>query len=380
MASLAVLGATGSIGRQTLEVADRLGLHVTGLAAKQPGRDLTQIAKHYAESRVAVSGGDSHERAEFAAAIGEDRVDFGPEALVAMAAKPGQIVMNAIVGLAGLPATLSAVKSGNRLALANKESMVAAGSLVKRGLTEGGGELIPVDSEHSAIFQCLVGESGPARIVLTASGGPFRGRKSADLRGVTPAEALKHPNWNMGRRITVDSATLANKALEVLEAMALFELTADLIEVVIHPESVVHSMVVFEDGSIKAQLGPPDMRLPIAYALTYPERAGGILGAFELGGTSLHFEKPDLETFPALALGYQAGETGGTAPAIFNAADEVAVDAFLDGRLDFLGIAETIEQTLNAVDIGPLASLEQVLDADAAARRVAEGCISKRLR
>jgi 1-deoxy-D-xylulose-5-phosphate reductoisomerase len=376
---LAILGATGSIGRQTLEVAASLDLAVVGVGARHPSREFIQIAGMYPDARVAVAEATDDERQHFANEVGRHRVDFGPPALSDIAAVPGQLVMNAIVGLAGLPVTLAAAAAGNRLALANKESMVAAGEIVKDTVARAGGELIPVDSEHSAIFQCLVGEPIPEKVVLTASGGPFRGRTRDQLRDVRPADALAHPNWTMGERITIDSATLANKALEVMEAMALFDLTTDQVDVVIHPESIVHSMVVFTDGSIKAQLGSPDMRLPIAYALTYPERAVGILPPFEFAGSALHFEPPDRETFTSLGLGYAAADTGGTAPAVFNAADEIAVGAFLQNRLDFLGIAEVIEQVLSRVEIVPLGSLDDVIEADRAARSEAEACIARRL-
>lgn len=379
MKPLAVLGVTGSIGGQTLEVAEQLGIPIAGIGARSPSDGLIEIARRYPDARVAVATAD-HERSAFLEAVGIRRVEFGPEALTELAAQPGQVVMNGIVGVAGLPVTLAAARAGNRLALANKESMVAAGALVAEALAEGGGELIPVDSEHSAIFQCLVGEGAPAKIVLTASGGPFRGKDRAQLEKVTPAEALAHPNWDMGKRITIDSATLANKGLEVLEAVALFPVELEQIEVVIHPESVVHSMVVFGDGSIKAQLGPPDMRLPIAYALTFPERGSGIIPDFDFSGMALHFEEPDVETFPALALGYAAGRAGRSAPAVFNAADEVAVEAFLAGQLDFLGIASVIEQTLERTELRRIESLEDVLAADADGRRVASSCISDRLR
>ncbi|MDQ3500870.1 MAG: 1-deoxy-D-xylulose-5-phosphate reductoisomerase, partial [Actinomycetota bacterium] len=242
MESLAVLGVTGSIGRQTLAVADQLEMTVTGIAARRPSDELLEIAKRYPAADVAVAD-NGEARDGFVEQLGSRLVGFGPEALIAMASHPGQIVMNAIVGVAGLPVTLAAAEAGNRLALANKESMVAAGVLVREAVARGGGELIPVDSEHSAIFQCLVGEPPPAKIVLTASGGPFRGMKRRALAEVTPQQALRHPNWDMGQRVTIDSATLANKALEVLEASALFELGLDQVEVVIHPESVIHSLV-----------------------------------------------------------------------------------------------------------------------------------------
>ncbi|CAN5266082.1 1-deoxy-D-xylulose-5-phosphate reductoisomerase [soil metagenome] len=379
MRPLAVLGVTGSIGRQTLAVATQLGIPIVAIGAFRASEDFLAIARAYPEAEVALAGGDPDERRAFYAALGRE-VSFGPDALVAMAAGPNRRVMNAIVGIAGLPATLAAAEAGNHIALANKESMVAAGSLVNDAVDRGGATMIPVDSEHSAIFQCLVGEKDPARILLTASGGPFRGKRRDELKSVTPEQALRHPNWAMGRRITIDSATLANKALEVLEAVALFRLSLEQVDVVIHPESVVHSMVVFGDGSIKAQLGPPDMRLPIAYALTYPDRAEGIIPEFDFDGVSLHFEQPDRRAFPALELGYEAGRRGGISPAVFNAADEVAVAAFLGEKIGFAAITEVIEETMDEVEAGSLGSLADVLSADGEARRVAVASINKRLR
>lgn len=378
MRPLAVIGVTGSIGRQTLAVATQLGIPIVAIGAFRASEDFLAIARAYPEAEVALAGGDPDERRAFNDALGRE-ASFGPDALVAMASEPKRRVMNAIVGIAGLPATLAAAEAGNHLALANKESMVAAGSLVNDAVDRGGATLIPVDSEHSAIFQCLVGEKDPARIMLTASGGPFRGMHRDELRSVTPEQALRHPNWEMGRRITVDSATLANKALEVLEAVALFRLSLEQVDVVIHPESVVHSMVVFGDGSIKAQLGLPDMRLPIAYALNYTDRAVGIIPEFDFDGVSLHFEQPDRRAFPALELGYEAGRRGGITPAVFNAADEVAVAAFLEEKIGF-GETEVIEEAMDEVEAGSLGSLADVLSADGEARRVAVASIEKRFR
>jgi 1-deoxy-D-xylulose-5-phosphate reductoisomerase len=273
---------------------------------------------------------------------------------------------------------MAAATAGNHIALANKESMVAAGALVNRALEQGGGHLIPVDSEHSAILQCLLGDAEPRRVVLTASGGPFRGKDTSQLENVTPEEALAHPNWKMGRRITIDSATLVNKALEVLEAAALFRLGLEQVDVVLHPESIVHSLVVFGDGSIKAQLGVPDMRLPIAYALTYPDRASTeVIPDLDLSGVTLHFEAPDRVAFPALDLGYEAGRRGGTAPAVFNAADEIAVAAFLDGELGFLGIPAVIAETLDRIPVTALQSIDDVVQADREAREMARSVIAK---
>lgn len=375
--ALVVLGATGSVGRQTLEVADELGYRIVGIGARTPGPALADLALAHPDAAVAAAGGSLDERRSLEAALVGRRVEFGSEALTALAATPDAIVMNAVVGVAGLPHTLAALEAGNRLALANKESLVAAGPLVRAAL-ERRGELIPVDSEHSALFQCLVGEhpEGVERVILTASGGPFRGWDHDRLEGVTPEQALRHPNWVMGRRITVDSATLVNKALEVIEAHYLFGLDFDRIAVLVHPQSIVHSMVEFSDGSFKAHLGRPDMRIPIAFALTHPARGRSLVEPFAWPGQTLTFEEPDLDAFPALQLGYQAGRSGGSAPAVFNAADEVAVEAFLQGRLGFNGIPQIIAGTLDAIPNVQLSRLEDVIEVDRQARAAAAALIA----
>lgn len=375
--SLVVLGATGSVGRQTLEVADQLGFRVVGIGARTPGPELAALAMAHPDAAIAAAGGSVAERRSLEEAVGGDRVEFGSNALSTLAAIPGAIVMNAVVGVAGLPHSLAALEAGNRLALANKESLVAAGPLINAALKRGG-ELIPVDSEHSAVFQCLVGEAaeGVLRVILTASGGPFRGWDLDRLEGVTPDQALRHPNWVMGKRITVDSATLANKALEVIEAHFLFGLDFDRIAVLVHPQSIVHSMVEFSDGSFKAHLGMPDMKIPIAFALTHPSRGRSLVEPFSWAGRSLTFEEPDFEAFPALALGYEAGRQGGSAPAVFNAADEVAVEAFLQGRLGFTGIARVIAGTMESVPNVQLSGLEDVTEVDRKARAAAAAMIA----
>jgi 1-deoxy-D-xylulose-5-phosphate reductoisomerase len=349
---IAVLGATGSIGRQALEIVEaHEELEVCALASgSQP---LDELAAAHPRALTAV-GGDL------------------PALLDA--ATP-DIVLNAVVGFAGLPATLWALETGTDLALANKESLVAAGELALDAWERGGGRLIPVDSEHSAVFQCLEGRSAEsvASLVLTASGGPFRGRTRAELEQVTPEDALAHPTWRMGPKITVDSATLANKGLELIEAHFLFGLGYDDIEVVVHPSSIVHAVVRFRDGAALAHLGYPDMRVPISYALTYPDRAGTPVPALDLAsGLTLEFEAPDLDTFPLLDLARNAGERGGTYPCAFNAANEVAVAAFLDERLPFLGIADVVESALANVDGPPARDLADLEEADAEARRAAE--------
>ena len=372
MSQLAVLGATGSIGLQTLEVADRLGMAVTGLAAKRPSDALVELAARYPDAAVVVVGGTNSERRVFAERV-PNPVTFGSDAVIEMASVRGRVVVNGIVGVAGLASTLAALRAGNRVGLANKESMVAAGELVNAAAMEGEGELIPVDSEHSALFQCLHGEhpGDVARLILTASGGPFRGRRRDELTEVTPDQALAHPTWEMGGRITIDSATLVNKGLEVIEAHHLFTIPFERIEVVVHPQSIVHSAVEFIDGALKAHLGHPDMRIPIQFALSFPRRASGPGKQFSLSGVDLSFEPVDHQAFPALELAYAVGRKGGTAPAVYNAADEVAVEAFLAGRIGFLAITRVIEQTVEGVEAVPAVSLEAIMEADGEARRVA---------
>jgi len=347
MKRVAVLGATGSIGRQALDVINRspeLEL-VAASSGSQPIDGLAPLTQ---------VGGDATELLE--------------------QAEP-DVVLNGIVGFAGVRATLWTLERGIDLALANKESLVAAGELALAARERGGGRLLPVDSEHSAVFQCLEGRD-PATvhsIVLTASGGPFRGRNRTELHDVTPEDALAHPTWQMGPKITVDSATLANKGLEVIEAHFLFGLPYDRIEVVIQPTSVVHALVRLRDGAALSHLGYPDMRVPISYALTYPERAATEVEPLDLSsGLTLALEPVDSEAFPLLGLARRAGERGGTYPCIFNAANEVAVSAFLDGRQPFLGIAEVVEETIEASEGAPARHLDELIGIDAEARRVAE--------
>jgi 1-deoxy-D-xylulose-5-phosphate reductoisomerase len=373
---LVVLGATGSIGRQTLDVATRLGFEVSVIAARRGSDDLIGIAADWPEAQVVATAPTGDERLRMTSKLG-DRALFGSEVMEELAAVPASIVVNGVVGAAGLRASIAALEAGNRLALANKESLVAGGPVVLAALERGGGELLPVDSEHSALFQCLVGENRNEvrRLVLTASGGPFQGWAVEDLEQVTPEQALAHPTWNMGRRITVDSATLFNKGLEVIEAHYLFGVPYDRIDVVVHPQSIVHSLVEFVDGSLKAHVGEPDMRVPIQYAVTYPDRAEGALAEFDFASRSLTFDRPDREAFRALDLAYSAGRTGKSAPAVLNAADEVAVHAFLDGRLGFLGIAEVVERTVDAVPVADLTTVDDVIEVDREARAVAHSLL-----
>jgi 1-deoxy-D-xylulose-5-phosphate reductoisomerase len=344
---IALLGATGSIGRQAIEIIEtheELEL-VAAASGSQPIDGLAPLTQ---------VGGDLTELLE--------RAD--PD-----------LVLNAVVGFAGLPATLWALERGVTLALANKESLVAAGELALAAHRRGGGLLLPVDSEHSALFQCLEGRPRDQldSLVLTGSGGPFRGKSREELESVTPEQALRHPTWRMGRKITVDSATLANKGLELIEAHYLFGVGYEAIEVVIEPTSVVHGLARFRDGASIAHLGHPDMRVPISFALTYPERAQTPVPSLDLAdGVVLAFEAPDLETFPLLALARDAGEKGGTYPCVFNAANEVAVEAFLDGRLSFAAIADVVEEALADADGAPAQDLGELVEADARARRSAE--------
>lgn len=374
---LVVLGASGSIGTQTLEVADNLSMPVVALAARRPTPHLAVISRRYPDAVVALAGGSTEERESFTSAV-DNEVRFGTEAILEMAAESERIVVNGIVGSAGLRATVAALNAGNRVALANKESLVAGGDVVRAALTRGHGELLPVDSEHSALHQCLVGEPASAvvKLILTASGGPFRGRSRESLENVTPAEALQHPTWAMGPRITIDSATMFNKGLEVIEAHHLFDISYDRVDVVVHPQSVLHSAVEFADGSLKGHLGQPDMRIPIQYALTAPERQPSPADPFHLAGLSLTFEEPDRDTFPALDIAYGAGMSGGSAPAVLNAADEIAVEAFLQGRLGFLGISDVVARTIAAVEWRTVSTVDEVVDVDREARSVAASLIA----
>ncbi len=371
-----MLGATGSIGRQTLEVAARLGLEVVGLAARRGSSELFALAGAHPEADVVVADPTTLSAVPRNVAT---RLAAGPAAVEDMAGREGVTVVNGIVGSDGLGPSIAALRAGNRLALANKESLVAGGDLVLAAAAAGGGAIVPIDSEHSALWQCLVGEppDAVARLVLTASGGPFRGRPAADLASVTVAEALAHPTWIMGPRITVDSATMMNKALEVIEAHHLFGVDYDQIDVVVHPQSIVHSLVEFVDGSVKAQLGEPDMRVPIQYAISAPGRVQAPVPQLDLAGRSLTFEAPDLEAFPCLALGYEAGRRGGGAPAALNAADEVAVAAFLDGQIGFLDIAMVVGACLERSSHEAVETVDDVRAADAEARAHAAEALRK---
>jgi 1-deoxy-D-xylulose-5-phosphate reductoisomerase len=388
---IAILGSTGSIGRSTLAVValhpERFRIAVLGAYGSWQTA-VEQALKFRPDTLVLV---DPEAAAQARAALRDFgsaiRVESGADALAAaVAGADVHIVMAAIVGAAGLMPTLAAVRAGKRVLLANKEALVMAGRLLMEEVRRARTELIPIDSEHNAIFQCmpagyLPGEAarGVVRVILTASGGPFRCTELAQLEHVTPAQACDHPKWKMGRKISVDSATLMNKGLEVIEATLLFGLPESQVSVVVHPQSLVHSLVEYADGSLLAQLGAPDMRTPIAQALAWPERVVSGVQSLDLGQIGrLDFEPPDHVRFPSLELARAAARAGGTAPAVLNAANEVAVQAFLDRRLNFTGIAAVIDRVLQRLDACPVKALGDVLDADAAARRLAIALIEQR--
>ncbi len=363
--NLVILGSTGSIGRQTLDVVRSLkdGFKIIGLAA---GRNLKLLAEQIAEFKPEyVSYTDNGKRLRAAETtcklISLDEMAALPEA---------NIVIIATSGKSGLTPTISALKAGKTVALANKEALVMAGEIMMKEVRKGKGKILPVDSEHSALWQCLRGEGKPSRLILIASGGPFRGYTLKQLETVTVAEALKHPSWRMGKKITIDSATLMNKGLEVIEAHYLFDMPFDKISVLVHPESIIHSMAEFPDGVIKAQMSYPDMRLPIQYALTYPERPrNSELPKLDLSKVrTLTFEPPDTEAFPCLNLAIEAGKKGGTYPAVLCGADEVAVELFLKGKIKFLDIPRLVEKALASHEVNLKPTLQEILEADGWAR------------
>jgi len=386
---IALLGATGSIGGSALDVIARHPdrFVVEALSAHGQVDALLDLCARF-RPRMAIIADPAREtelraglRARGLATVGRG----GESALDEIAADPASdTVLAAIVGAAGVSSTLAAARAGKRLLLANKEAVVMAGGLLMRAVADGGARLLPIDSEHNAIYQCMPPDGsrgGVRRLLLTASGGPFRGRERASLAAVTPDQACAHPNWVMGRKISVDSATLMNKGLEVIEAAHLFGIAPDRIEVVVHPQSVVHSLVDYEDGSVLAQLGNPDMRTAIAYGLAWPERIACGVAPLDLAALArLDFEAPDFATFPCLGLAYAALRAGGTAPAVLNAANEVAVAAFLDGRLPFLAIPALIEATLDAMQVEPDDDLAVLRACDAAARRRARDLLPDRER
>ncbi len=372
---IVVLGSTGSIGTNCLDVVDHLSdrLEVQGLSAHSSSEALLRQAQRYRPRWVALTDAEAAQQFKASQLPPGCQLLHGPDAVTAMVQHPDvDIVVTAIVGAAGLLGTWAALEAGKTVAVANKETLVLAGALVTDLAARRGGRLLPVDSEHSAIFQAMQGNppSAVERIVLTGSGGPFRGRTRDELAEVTVEEALNHPTWRMGPKITIDSATLMNKALEVIEARWLFGLPPERIEVIIHPESVIHSFVEFKDGSVLAQLSPPDMRLPIQYALTYPERVAGPARRLSWGELSAwHFEQPDHETFPALQLGYEVARRGGTCGAVLNAANEVAVERFLHGDLGFLDITRACRAALDHHHYSPTPSLDELSACDRWARQ-----------
>jgi 1-deoxy-D-xylulose-5-phosphate reductoisomerase len=388
--NIAILGATGSIGTSTLDVIARHAerFHVVALSANRKVEELAALCRRFRPDYACMADATRAPqlRERLAASGVSCEILAGEAGLTQIASLPEvDCVMAAIVGIAGLRPTLAAARAGKKLLLANKEALVTAGSLFMDTVRSSGATLLPIDSEHNAIFQCLppfasgeLAAKGIRRILLTGSGGPFRARARAELHRVTPDEACAHPNWVMGRKISVDSATMMNKGLEIIEAHWLFGASAEQIEVVVHPQSVVHSMVEYADGSVIAQLGHPDMRTPIAQALAFPERIdAGVssLDLFRIG--ALTFERPDFERFPALRLAYDALRTGGTAPTVLNAANEVAVAAFLEGRLPFLHITAAIEETMAGVQVETPVTLDDVTAADARARARANQIVSR---
>jgi 1-deoxy-D-xylulose-5-phosphate reductoisomerase len=372
MKGVAILGATGSIGRSALAVLDQHGdsFRLVALTARRNGAELGTLVRRH-RPRVAVLTDAEPSPAD---RFGEVHWMTGREGLLAAATLPEvDIVINALVGAAGLRPTIAALRAGKRVALANKESLVCGGPLVLQAAGQGGGELVPIDSEHSAILQCLQGSppSAVERLILTASGGPFRTLSAERLAHVGPKDALRHPTWQMGAKVTIDSATLANKALEVVEAHFLFGIGYDRIDAVVHPQSIIHSMVEFFDGSVLAQMGFPTMEIPVLYALTYPERAEYRCRRFDpLAAGALTFEPIRRDSFPAFDLGLSAGRAGEAYPAVFNAANEVAVAAFLQERLGFLEIGSAIANALDQWRGGPIADVESVFEADRWARGV----------
>lgn len=386
--SITVLGATGSIGLSTLDVIrrhpDRFSVYA--LTAGTRADELATLSREFRPAVAVMADAEAAERLKaLLADMPETRVLAGEAGLCEVAASAeSDTVMAAIVGAAGLAPTLAAVRAGKRVLIANKEALVMSGKLFMDAVERHGAELLPIDSEHNAIFQCMPADkvrdprgAGITRILLTASGGPFREYAAEDLRAVTPAQACAHPNWSMGQKISVDSATLMNKGLELIEACWLFNTTPANVQVHVHPESIIHSMVEYADGSVLAQLGSPDMRTPIANGLAWPERIeAGVapLDLFAIG--RFHFERPDLQRFPCLRLAAEAFAAGGTAPAVLNAANEVAVAAFLEGRLCFADIPVIIERTLTATDVVPADSFDTIFAKDAEARRRAREQIS----
>jgi 1-deoxy-D-xylulose-5-phosphate reductoisomerase len=380
--TVTILGATGSVGRSTLDLIAREPerFEVLALTANSDVTGLAEAARRVGARRAVVARAECLDALKSALDGSAIEAAAGDEAVLEAAASGADWTMAAIVGTAGLRPTMAVLRSGGTVALANKEALVSAGDIMTKAARAGGATLLPVDSEHNAIFQCLAGNrtAEVRRIILTASGGPFLRLGLEEMRGVTPAQAVAHPNWSMGNKISVDSATLMNKGLELIEAFHLFPLPAEGFEIVIHPQSVIHSLVEYVDGSLLAQLGPPDMRIPIAYTLAWPERMATPCEPLDLVRVAaLNFEAPDETRFPALALARAALRSGGAKPAILNAANEIAVAAFLDGRIGFLDIASISAQSLEAYDPPPPGSIDEVLDIDREARAAASAIMRR---
>ena len=369
MRRIAVLGSTGSIGTQTLEVVENHpDMEITALAAGSNIRLLEEQIRRFRPKLAAVWSEERAEELKARVADLDVRVEAGMDGLIAVATEASaQVVVTAVVGMIGIRPTIAAIQAGKDIALANKETLVTAGHLIIPMVRERGVRLLPVDSEHSAIFQCLNGEHGNRihKILLTASGGPFRGKTREEMKNIQVEDALKHPNWSMGQKITIDSSTMVNKGLEVMEARWLFGVEMDQVQVVVQPQSIIHSMVEFEDGAVMAQLGTPDMKLPIQYALCWPERrpmGGERLDFWKLA--EIRFEKPDFDNFPGLSLAYEAGRTGGSLPTVFNAANERAVSMFLNRKIGYLTITDIIESAMRRHTVIPNPSVEQILEAE----------------
>lgn len=382
--SVTVLGATGSVGRSTLDLiaADPACFQVEALTANRRAEDLAALAKQHRAKLAVVADSSAYGALKQALSGSGVEAAAGPEGLIRAAAAPSDWVMAAIVGAAGLPATLEAVRRGAMVALATKECLVSAGALFMEEVRQSQATLLPVDSEHNAIFQALSGTSIDAveRLVLTASGGPFRKATAETIKAATPALALDHPNWRMGAKVTIDSATMMNKGLELIEAHYLFGIAEARIDILVHPQSIIHSLVTFTDGSVLAQLGAPDMRIPIAHTLGWPERLEADTPRLDLASIgTLTFEPPDQERFPPLRLARESLQAGGSAPNILNAANEVAVTAFLEERIGFSDIAAIVEATLAAMSVTPLDSLDTVFAVDDEARHRAADQIAERL-
>ena len=369
MRRIAVLGSTGSIGTQTLEVVENHpDMEITALAAGSNIRLLEEQIRRFRPKLAAVWSEERAEELKARVADLDVRVEAGMDGLIAVATEASaQVVVTAVVGMIGIRPTIAAIQAGKDIALANKETLVTAGHLIIPMVRERGVRLLPVDSEHSAIFQCLNGEHGNRihKILLTASGGPFRGKTREEMKNIQVEDALKHPNWSMGQKITIDSSTMVNKGLEVMEARWLFGVEMDQVQVVVQPQSIIHSMVEFEDGAVMAQLGTPDMKLPIQYVLCWPERrpmGGERLDFWKLA--EIRFEKPDFDNFPGLSLAYEAGRTGGSLPTVFNAANERAVSMFLNRKIGYLTITDIIESAMRRHTVIPNPSVEQILEAE----------------